>query len=244
MTRFPATGRYEVNVTRVPVPKLTVVPVVSGNDAAEQALEAVTRLATDSMAFVDAKRFLPIGEMTVDIRSPHRSSGDLATRQGWVELLTEIANLRSSDRKGGYYYGVVHSSWASGTPVAGMAWRPGAISAGVGLGYLFAHELGHNMGLLHVVCSNDSSTDLNYPHDEGLIGSWGYNSQRDVLLDPAKYKDFLACGPRARWISDYHFKKALEFRLKREGRFGGGGTSTSQDGEETIIVDLLPGGER
>ena len=114
VTRFSATGRYEVNVTRVPVPKLTVVPVVSGNDAAEQAFEAVTRLATDSMAFVDAKRFLPIGEMTVDIRSPHQSSADLATREGWSELLTEIANLRSSERKGGYYYGVVHSSSASG----------------------------------------------------------------------------------------------------------------------------------
>lgn len=40
---------------------------------------------------------------------------------------------------------------------------------------LIAHELGHNMSLLHAPCGNPDRIDPSYPHANGTIGDWRYD---------------------------------------------------------------------
>ena len=48
---------------------------------------------------------------------------------------------------------------------------------------------------------------------------WGYDrfggSGLGGVVDPSEYKDLMGyCSPR--WVSDYHFKRAMDFRLFTE----------------------------
>jgi hypothetical protein len=68
-----------------------------------------------------------------------------------------------------------------------------------------------------------SGADAGYPYAGGSSGVWGYESRFGATLgtlkDPGVYKDLMGyCHPK--WISDYHFKKALAFRTRAEPAFG------------------------
>ena len=53
----------------------------------------------------------------------------------------------------------------------------------------------------------------------GNIGVWGYDVRTGRLVEPSRPDMMSYCRPR--WISDYHFKKALSYRLTREARPSG-----------------------
>jgi hypothetical protein len=120
-----------------------------------------------------------------------------------------------------------------GSGIAGLGWVPDASSASfkyrtaIGwdktAGYkdgglfpeVFAHETGHNMGRNHSPCASGSNVpanpDQNYPYPGGGIGVWGYDSVANELHSPTVDKDIMGyCTPN--WVSDYVYKKILDFR--------------------------------
>jgi hypothetical protein len=112
--------------------------------------------------------------------------------------------------------------------VAGLGWVPSASTAdfryrtAIGwdkTGYadggnfpeVFAHETGHNMGRQHSPCGGAGNPDPAYPYAGALIGVWGYDSILNKLQSPFTTKDIMAyCSPV--WISDYVYRKVIDFR--------------------------------
>ena len=60
--------------------------------------------------------------------------------------------------------------------------------------------------------------DPDYPYRDGNIGVYGYDARSGALVDPSTPDLMSYCHPQ--WISDYNFKKALEYRIQAEARAG------------------------
>ncbi len=90
------------------------------------------------------------------------------------------------------------------TRARGLAGRPGRVSFSIPVGWVMAHEFGHNMSLQH------TWTNPLFPScPGGRIGVWGYDFRNGGRLVPPDVNDvMLGQG----WISDFHFTQALRFR--------------------------------
>ena len=54
-----------------------------------------------------------------------------------------------------------------------------------------------------------------YPYNGGAIGAWGYDFNSGRVVSASLYKDVMGyCDPQ--WVSDYHFSRAMGYRLFRE----------------------------
>ncbi|MDE0129867.1 MAG: hypothetical protein OXQ86_09920, partial [Gammaproteobacteria bacterium] len=140
-----------------------------------------------------------------------------------------------------YYYGVfVQSVDGQG---CGRAFRPGNVAVQLPLedcsAATSAHEIGHNLSLMHAPwdCWDDNieNIDPEYPYDDGGIGprrGWLASAEKFVSDESEEtHFDVMAyCSPR--FVSDYHYEKALEYRIE-EAR-------THRTGEP--IASVSPGG--
>jgi hypothetical protein len=209
----------------VPIFRTTIFPVAlaSGTGNITEANKAawVSRLA----------KMYPVASIEVVVGATFTPSSSTLTSDStqWRTLLNELATKHqvdgASDR---YYYGAVHVSYTSG--IAGMGYVPSAPSGSFQYrtalgwdktGYLdegggnfpevFAHETGHNMGRPHSPCGTAADPDPAYPYADGGIGVWGYDTTTGQLKSPFSYKDIMGyCSPD--WVSDYVYKKILDFR--------------------------------
>jgi hypothetical protein len=96
----------------------------------------------------------------------------------------------------------------------GCGRRPGRASAGLVTagrdtgGRIMAHEIGHNHGRMHALCTGtEGNPDPDYPYTGGLIGVYGVdmdNPSNPAYMDPSIYADIMSyCGDR--WMSDYTY---------------------------------------
>ncbi len=225
--RVPAQGRLVLDVRAVPTLDLTVVPVLHALDdrAVLTWVDGITATGP-KMTFI--RSILPVGELEVTVHEPYRTSADLTTSGGWFEVIREINVLRLVEGGRGYYYGAF--ARPSDAPYGGL----GYIGRPTSVGQLdldtFAHELGHNMGLRHAPCGSASNPDPNFPYQDGSIGAFGYETRAGItqIVDPSEYRDLMTyCDPS--WISDYHFVRALNFRVSRE-------SLTPTDAPETTLL--------
>lgn len=212
--RVPAEGWLPLDVREVPPLDLKIVPVLRGADDLA-VLRWVDGITPDGRSTTFIRSILPVGELELTIRDPYRTSADLTTERGWLELLREIDVLRLIEGGRGYYYGAVVQP--AGSPWGGL----GFIGRPTSVGHInldtFAHELGHNMGLRHAPCGGANAPDPNFPYADGSIGAFGYETRDGVrrIVGPREYRDLMSyCDPS--WISDYHFMKALAFRRARD----------------------------
>jgi hypothetical protein len=212
--RIPAEGRRALDVRPLPPLDLTMVPVVLDAAPNIQVHNWTGGMDENSSGLQLARAVLPIGELNVKVHETFTSSVDLTTDAGWSAFLREIRLLRAAEGDVGYYYGAVvlppNSKWG-GLGYIGFPASVGAASAST-----FAHELGHNLNLRHAPCGSVTSWDGDFPHAGGSTGVWGYDflggSGLGALVDPGEYKDLMGyCSPR--WVSDYHFKRALDHRV-------------------------------
>ena len=73
------------------------------------------------------------------------------------------------------------------------------------------------------------------PHGDGSIGAWGYDFREGGALIPPYARDIMSyCGP-ARWMSDYGFTKALNYRLRTDV----GAAAVAQVGAEPPTRTLI-----
>ena len=97
-----------------------------------------------------------------------------------------------------------------GTGALGVAYQPGYVSFSIPDSAIIAHELGHNLNLLHAPCGGAGSVDPSFPQPDGKIGVWGYDYRLKKLLPPSTHDLMSYCRPQ--WISDYHFSSMVRYR--------------------------------
>ena len=113
----------------------------------------------------------------------------------------------------GHYMGLM----AQFEMYGGLAYRPGRSSVSVPRWGTVAHELGHNMSLGHAPCGGPDQVDPAFPYPNGSTGAWGFDFRHGGQLMPPSSNDIMSYCRGQRWISDYHFTRALEYRARDEG---------------------------
>ena len=247
--RIPGIGRMGIDVRRMPVFHLTVVPFLWSVDPDAAILELTAGMAADPEGhelLEHTRTLLPIGELDVTAHEPVLTSHNTGS-----ELLHQTGLIRAVEGGRGHYMGMMTSPPLTGG-VGGQADRPGSASFSVPGSAVIAHELGHNLSLYHAPCGPAGDLDPSYPYADGSTGAWGYDFREDGSLMPPHHKDLMSyCGPT--WISDYHFTNALGYRLFDEGPpsaaavaasslllWGGVGTQGEPFLEPAFVVDAPP----
>lgn len=172
--------------------------------------------AGNAATFMDyTRRLHPIPDYNAQVRATMVSSATLgADGSGWDTMLNEVTAQRTADGSSRYYFGVAHVAYSSG--VAGLGWIGYPVATGwdylPSASWVLAHEIGHNWNYFHTLCSGgEGSPDPGYPYAGGIIGVYGYDLWASSLKDKNTYKDVMSyCNPQ--WISDYTYKKILDFR--------------------------------
>ena len=207
--RIPETGRKPVQVEVVPELDLTVVPFQWARDSDTSIVEIANGMAADPQSHEmlwDSRTFLPIGDLDV---KAHESV--LTSTTNVVALIRETRLIRSVEGGNGYYMGIMPERIVGGE--SGVGYLGGRVGFSVSDPFVIAHELGHNLSLLHAPCGGAGGPDQAFPHSDGSIGAWGYDPRGDGVLIPPNARDLMSyCGP-PRWVSDYSFTKALDHRL-------------------------------
>ena len=208
--RIPETGRLEVDVRDMPELDLTLIPFLWSEAPDSSIVNTVEAMATNPEGhelFWATRTLMPVGDLRVTAHEPVMSSSNDP-----VELLYETQAIRIMEGATSHYMGMLPDDEREG--VIGVAFRPGRTSFSLARASTVAHELGHNMSLVHAPCN--VLGPVTYPHDGGSIGVWGYDFRDGGRLVPPSTADLMSYC-RSPWISDYHFAQALHFRLADEG---------------------------
>ena len=208
--RIPETDRLDVDVRAMPELDLTLIPFVWSQAPDSTILGTVEAMAADPEGhelLFDTHTLLPVGDLRVTAHEPVLSSSNDAEA-----LLRETRAIRVMEGATSHYMGMLPDDDRKG--VVGIAFRPGRSSFSLARSSIIAHELGHNMSLEHAPCNVFGP--LEYPHRRGSIGVWGFDFRGGGRLVRPGTPDLMSyCNPQ--WISDYHFSRALHFRLRDEG---------------------------
>jgi len=215
--RLPAEGSLALDVREARTLKVQLVPVrhqVGTCDKSPNMTQALEVLSSQLLAAV------PIGTADVSVRNEPYLFQQSLVGNAWVTLVTGLSTYRSQRAvpNDTFLYGVVDPCGSTGG-VGGIGYVPSSPTASssgpyrtaVGLadGWVFVHELGHNLGRLHVACSgSEYGPDPNYPYSGGRIGRWGWDYRNGALVDPER-RDFMSyCSDR--WASDYGWTAAQQ----------------------------------
>ena len=221
--RIPETGRMAIDVRSVPPLNLTLVPLLWMDNPDYSIVTTTEQLTEEDELFRSTRDLLPVREFSVNVRDAFFTSVNPVNFED-EQLFSEVAMLRTSDGSTSHYMGVIPEGG-----FGGIADTPGFVSLAILDEYVIAHELGHNMSLLHAPCGVDDG-DITYPHDNGAIGAWGYNLSNGSLIPPETPDLMGRCRPN--WISDYYLQKAINYRVMEESRL----TATSMSAMRSMLV--------
>ena len=207
--RVPETGRLSIDVQSVPPLHLTLVPMLSIENPNYEIVSATDGLTIEDDLFREIRDLLPVQDQDfkLTIHKPVLTSLNPHPNNG--KLTVELEVIRAMEGASGHYMGIVGLG-----DRGGIANKPGFTSVSVLNSKTMAHELGHNFDLNHAPCGV-SDVDPFYPYGDGSIGAWGYDLQRGALMNPST-PDIMGYCFTGAWISDYHFNRAINYRIHEE----------------------------
>ena len=218
--RIPETGRLAVEVRAMPLFDLTVIPFRWTESSHSSTLDITEGLTADSDLLWETRTLLPVDDFDVTVHTPVFSSTNDA-----YDLLRQTAAIRTMEGGSGHYMGTMTQPV---TRARGLALRPGRVSFSIPVGWIMAHEFGHNMSLQH------TWTNPLFPsYPGGRIGVWGYDFRNGGRLVPPDVNDVMLGGGRT-WISDFHFTQALRFRVS--DAVGVGATATGPAPAKSLLL--------
>ncbi len=213
-SRFPASGTAALNVIDVPPMELTVVPVLEAAEPDSSIFEWTDNIDDDSPEVGLFRYSLPFSEFTARSREPYYTSLDLTSDDDQWGLVLEMEVLRAIENGTGYYYGAAAS--VNGY-VRGRARLAAWASIGKAWDTELAHEVGHNLDLLHAPCGGALGTDPEFPYPNGGLGAWGYDFRDGSVVSAERRRDIMGYCYERGWLSDYHYEKVIEYRERVEG---------------------------
>ena len=149
---------------------------------------------------------------------PLRSGGEPA-REDLIDELFAVRSQRGEDDR--IYVALIDMPGDVGLTLGrdgkankiSAVWNGSLPTAGT-----FAHEVGHAMGLLHAPFNADLNDRNYWPEDPKYaaadIGVFGYNLTTGQLVPPHTHKDLMCYGTQM-WISDFSYRKVIEFLDKQ-----------------------------
>ena len=209
--RIPATGRLAQQVRRMPALDITLIPFLWDEDPDSAIVDLVDAMAAGPESHEllwDTRTLLPVGGLEV---TAHASVMTSTNRS--ISLFHQTEAIRVLEGGQDHYLGIM-SGLVTGA--RGFANAPGRASFAVPDARVMAHELGHNMSLLHAPCGNPRGLDPEFPQAGGTIGEWGYDSRGTGRLVNPGVPDLMSYCHPPWWISEYGFTKALRYRLTGE----------------------------
>ncbi len=223
--RIPAEGRLAVDVREMPVFDLTVIPFLWSEDPDSAIIAQVEGMSADPQNHELLRQtadLLPVGGWSVTAHAPVLTSSNSG-----YDVLRETSAIRVMEGGAGHYMGMLPRF----SDVGGVARISGRASASVLLSNVIAHELGHNFSLRHAPCGGAGGPDPIFPDRRGGIAAWGYAVRKLVnwsyrwgsgqgfaagRMVPPGIPDVMSYCGNPEWISEYHFTKALEYRIQDE----------------------------
>ena len=227
--RIPERGRIAVEVREMPTLDLTLIPFLWSTAADSAIIGTIAAMAADPGGhplLQDTRSLLPVSEVHVTTHEPVLSSSNEAR-----ELLSQTAVIRQMEGGRGHFMGMMSGSITGW----GVAQLRGRSSFAPARGSTIAHELGHNMSLRHAPCGDPTGGDPAYPRADGTIGSWGWGAVPGGWgpIPPSMHDLMSYCHPR--WISGYHFTKAMLFRAQDE-RTGDGSANVATAAAGSLLL--------
>ena len=219
--RIPAEGRMAVDVRAVPPFNLTLIPFLDESRPDASIVESVLGMAEDPGGhelLADVRTLLPITELAVTAHEPVTTSFRDPHR-----LLGQTGAMRIMEGGSGYWMGLIQPPPRSGGRdwyfllPTGIATAGGQTSVSIPEPSVMAHELGHNLSLLHAPCGGPSHIDPWFPYPVGNTGAWGYDFAQKAPVSPRTADLMSYCKQAGYWISDFFFNKALNHRLASSG---------------------------
>lgn len=200
-SRIPRSGKTPIRVRDMPPLDLTLVPILWTARPEDRTMELMLDDVTSESDILNSiEKMLPVGEILLSVREPLWSSLEPVG----IFSLNDIEMVHAMDEATGYYMGFVTDR--------GAATKPGFASVSLFEADYMAHELGHNFFLSHTTCGTSDRVDPNFPYELGDVGVWGFDTDSGKLVPPQTPDVMGYCGP-PRWISDYNFNRALNYRL-------------------------------
>ncbi len=122
------------------------------------------------------------------------------------DALADLEVERVADGWNGSYYGVFSYSGIAG--IAGLGYVGGRSALGSRDGVVFAHEIGHNLGLNHAPGCGAAGANAGYPYPNGEIGIRGFDPVSGGAI-PATAIDMMGYCGGPKWISGGYYKGIL-----------------------------------
>ena len=212
--RIPKSGRLAIPVYDLPEFDLTVIPFLWETLPDSAVIDSAAAMARDPRGHEllwATRTLLPVADLSVTAHPPVTTSSNYAP-----VILRQTLAIQTIEGGSGYYMGMMTGRLSSG--IRGAAYVSGRASFSVPHATTIAHELGHNLSLLHAPCGGAGLLDPSYPSGDGSIGAWGYDTREGGLLVLPRRRDIMSyCSQR--WVSDYHFANAVRYRAAGEGAF-------------------------
>ncbi|MCY4574161.1 MAG: hypothetical protein OXF01_15330 [Gemmatimonadetes bacterium] len=209
--RIPETGRLKQEVQAMPALDLTLIPFLwteAPDSGIIDLVEAIEDNPEEHELLLDIRNLLPVRDLAVTAHGPVATSTNHAS-----SLFRQTEAIRVLEGGRAHYKGMMSGSV---TGPRGVGYAPGWASFSIPDPRVMAHELGHNMSLLHPPCDARADLDPNFPQADGTTGTWGYDFQGSHLVGPST-ADFMSyCVPY--WTGEYSFTTALRYRLREVGK--------------------------
>ena len=224
----PSKTTFELPVVTVPPHRQILIPSLLAGGTSDRILDEIDAFARDSLAIL--KTIYPLSDVEIEVHEPLQLSANLchlardpygnSYPAGWIDYLSEIDLVRVAEGRTGWYYAglVTTEPCSTRVPIAGIAMLNSYVSAAVaGPWWALVHEIGHNFSLNHAPCRAEEQLDPNFPHRNGGIGYWGFNTANEEVFDPRWARDIMGyCYLSPLWISAYHFDKVRRWRHRSD----------------------------